>query len=618
MERPVVHESSFSSDDPADSGADASPPEAAKLNPPRVSTFTSKLNGSTDPLDSKFEESRATISVTSPKKYEFPLELSLVILFVIIALVWCLFIIPVVLYHVKHYESPEDTLQASASPSGVCEPYGSQDGDICTPILQQLQQCLLPESDSAVTMVSPQRGSQEMTSSSFQSFLQSLRLLGASQDCIAAATPFACQYLFPLCSSTSEPILPSAEECMHLSDGVCDEVWQRALQIPGVSEQLPNCNVLQSHSNVSSCEINLNSTSSAPSNIQCRDEFFIKNDTCIPRCDSWEQDPHSVAVALDIVELVGAVVSILGTIALVAVSCVRWRSMFTFPAVLMVYMTVSLSVLAVFIVLGFSARDELYCGGSRETSVLDTISTPTPFCTINGVALQYIMLNMALWWIFHVSIIFWSIMFPIHHRTYSRHKKLIHISLVIAGLLIPIPGTIAGLAKDGYGPNKFPPLLCSTKDSNIMYYSVLFPTNVIVVAGLTMIMTMLWKVYKLNASHSKQLKNSSSFHVSTAEKKLLFVFTYYTIFVLVVLIYFALFTGEQENLSNAAKVYFLCEAPGHNPESPCPQDYEQFSYPGLAGATFVLLELLPIVNLVYVVPWIEVHNFFKSHFTFCG
>ena len=89
------------------------------------------------------------------------------------------------------------------------------------------------------------------------------------------------------------------------------------------------------------------------------------------------------------------------------------------------------------------------------------------------------------------------------------------------------------------------------------------------------------------------------FKVSAAEKKLLFVFAYYTVFASVTLAYFGVATGDQDNFVAAATEYFICESSG--PEEPCPKDYEQYAHPGLAATAYLLLGFIPAVSLIFVI-----------------
>ena len=67
------------------------------------------------------------------------------------------------------------------------------------------------------------------------------------------------------------------------------------------------------------------------------------------------------------------------------------------------------------------------------------------------------------------------------------------------------------------------------------------------------------------------------------------------------LAYFGTSVGDQDDFVTAAAQYFACEAGGHNSSDPCPKNYEQFTHPELAAATYLLMGLIPVINMIYVI-----------------
>ena len=53
-----------------------------------------------------------------------------------------------------------------------------------------------------------------------------------------------CLYLFTLCDGNGTVTRPSRDQCIEISTVVCKDEWQKALAIPSVKEQLPNCESL--------------------------------------------------------------------------------------------------------------------------------------------------------------------------------------------------------------------------------------------------------------------------------------------------------------------------------------------------------------------------------------
>lgn len=104
-------------------------------------------------------------------------------------------------------------------------------------------------------------------------------------------------------------------------------------------------------------------------------------------------------------------------------------------------------------------------------------------------------------------------------------------------------------------------------------------------------------------------KVTGRFHITPAEKKLLFLFLYYTVFAAIMLAYFGVSVGNQDRFIAAVGEYFSCESRGRDPASPpCPRDYERYTFPGLAAATYLLMGLVPVANLVYVIHFRELRQ----------
>ena len=90
--------------------------------------------------------------------------------------------------------------------------------------------------------------------------------------------------------------------------------------------------------------------------------------------------------------------------------------------------------------------------------------------------------------------------------------------------------------------------------------------------------------------------------VSVAEKKLLLVFLYFFLLAVVSYTGFSLFHRKVERYSTELKTYFECEQRGHDPANPCNRGgFEHLSFPGATAVAFILIELSPIVNFVFII-----------------
>ena len=119
-------------------------------------------------------------------------------------------------------------------------------------------------------------------------------------------------------------------------------------------------------------------------------------------------------------------------------------------------------------------------------------------------------------------------MFPYHARSFQKsHKmKYIYIGSIIAGLLIPLVPIIASMADFalrvqsdpvlqnidaasgglGYGLVRFPPILCSPTNANIVYYGTVFPINITMMVGIAFLIIVFWRIHKVLPIAIKSIK----------------------------------------------------------------------------------------------------------------
>ena len=101
----------------------------------------------------------------------------------------------------------------------------------------------------------------------------------------------------------------------------------------------------------------------------------------------------------------------------------------------------------------------------------------------------------------------------------------------------------------------------------------------------------------------------------TAEKKLVVVFCYYVVIAVFTLTSFTLLTRNSTQFVSSVEQNFLCEQGGHNPSNPCSlSDIESLSYPAVNTLTYILIALLPFVNLLYTVNIQELKELWAKFF----
>ena len=94
--------------------------------------------------------------------------------------------------------------------------------------------------------------------------------------------------------------------------------------------------------------------------------------------------------------------------------------------------------------------------------------------------------------------------------------------------------------------------------------------------------------------------------ISTPEAKILLVLLYYAVIVIVTLSYYSVQVGEQlqENDITPIAQYFICEASGSGNGVECDRSgFDHLGYHGLAVLIYLLLGLIPVVNLTFVINW---------------
>ena len=105
----------------------------------------------------------------------------------------------------------------------------------------------------------------------------------------------------------------------------------------------------------------------------------------------------------------------------------------------------------------------------------------------------------------------------------SGKVKYIHITCVIAGILLPLLPIITSMAKFamdirkqnekstsqikndlflsgglGFTTSRFPSILCAGRDQDVIFYTVVLPINIILASGCTILINIFWSVHKVS------------------------------------------------------------------------------------------------------------------------
>ena len=144
---------------------------------------------------------------------------------------------------------------------------------------------------------------------------------------------------------------------------------------------------------------------------------------------------------------------------------------------------------------------------------------------------SYTLLQMGFWWLLHIALLFWTVFFPFHFRSYERSGRMkhIHIASVIAGLMLPLSTIVTSMAKFaatvqnsssnvtsstelflsgglGYSNTKFPAILCASSDKDAVFYSTVLPLDLALAIGCTMLLTIFFHIHKVRTFLHSVLK----------------------------------------------------------------------------------------------------------------
>jgi len=109
-------------------------------------------------------------------------------------------------------------------------------------------------------------------------------------------------------------------------------------------------------------------------------------------------------------------------------------------------------------------------------------------------------------------------------------------------------------------------------------------------------------LFNLQQHRTSKKSKSAHFKFGTAEKKLLVVFLYFELLVIIALITFSLNTRYENEFIQSLLDLFSCEQTGHDPENICSRsDINRLGFPSATLLSYIILGFFPVVILVYAV-----------------
>ena len=107
-------------------------------------------------------------------------------------------------------------------------------------------------------------------------------------------------------------------------------------------------------------------------------------------------------------------------------------------------------------------------------------------CSHAGCVFYYTIVQIAVLWLCHVSVIFLKTQFPLHLRNFEK-SRLVHLVVVLLAVLLPCIPITTGFATGGYLVPIYPVVVCFIKNSDAAYYSFAFVITVISAIGVPML-----------------------------------------------------------------------------------------------------------------------------------
>ena len=101
----------------------------------------------------------------------------------------------------------------------------------------------------------------------------------------------------------------------------------------------------------------------------------------------------------------------------------------------------------------------------------------------------------------------------------------------------------------------------------------------------------------------KSYKNKS---MGSANKKIFIVFCYYVLLGVIALASFVLNTKTSKDFISSLSTYFACESEMPRKCESYREEALRFTYPGMSDASYFIVALYPLVNLVYTFDFGEV------------
>ncbi len=107
------------------------------------------------------------------------------------------------------------------------------------------------------------------------------------------------------------------------------------------------------------------------------------------------------------------------------------------------------------------------------------------------------------WWFCHCVMVFWSIGFPFHYRSYQNTHRIryIHVAVILAGLILPGVPVGVTFATGEYTLTRFPPIVGLADNKDAPFYSFVLPVSILIAAGVSLLIMVFHEVLKVRYNY---------------------------------------------------------------------------------------------------------------------
>ena len=157
----------------------------------------------------------------------------------------------------------------------------------------------------------------------------------------------------------------------------------------------------------------------------------------------------------------------------------------------------------------------LYC---TSPDWIESLKQSTPFCAISGNSVRFVyaltfyfdvvsgslffycLMLLAIIWICHVAVVFWSVRCPLQANSFknSHRMKYVHAAIILLAITLPVVTVAAAFASGGFVNARFPPLLCLPQSVPASFYALILPISIILPSGVSLLLALFWTIHKVN------------------------------------------------------------------------------------------------------------------------